>query len=217
MNNEKYTELDFDQYQQLYEQIGSKNLSLQSDIAKEVTTNQLDLYMKTVDFIYRIISVLGIFAGFGFTAMSYVNNFNMFIMGEIILLALILIGLFFIPKVYITEYNALEDTLRKNQREVFSPRNQVLGRIVDTYIKKGHIKHSDMEEIQKYDNKLLEIMEVSDEKKNNPFEKPINIGLVTSSIGLILIILSFLSFFNNPKYRLVNPYSCPYPIHEYRR
>lgn len=189
---EDFRKLTFAEWKELYVQIGSNSLELQSEIAKDITDKQLNLYQHTLDFIYRIASVMGIFAGFGFTGLSYVVNLPLFITGEAILISLILICLYFVPKVYTSEYDGLEKSLKKYNKEVFDPRGEALGRLVETYTEKQGINVKDMEEVLAYDKKLMDMMVISHEPKYSPFQKPINIGLAISIAGLLLVFLSFL-------------------------
>lgn len=57
--NSDIRKLSWEEYQQLYQQIGSKSLELQSDIMRELTDKQLDLFFKSSDYVYKIVTSTG--------------------------------------------------------------------------------------------------------------------------------------------------------------
>lgn len=110
-----------------YEQFGSKNFNLQQEISKDFGEKILNLYYKSIDFIYKTITTIGIIAGFGFTAMSHIKSYTLFITGEGFLLSAIAVGIWAIQSIYLKERNNLDKFYGKIKKnfwewyEVFKP------------------------------------------------------------------------------------------------
>ena len=82
----------------------------------EVVLESNKLFYKIIEFPLRIVIVLGIFAGFGFTGISYVENIWLFIAGEFCFAIAVITGLYWYKKIILnhkTIYKGYVDKLNK--------------------------------------------------------------------------------------------------------
>src|SRR5688500_6085616 len=107
MNEEttKMTEQEFDEFIQ---KESSRFLKLETEIMEAYGKEQMTLFYKILDFTYKILTVIGLVAGFGFTALSSVQNIFAFTAGEAFLLSAIIYGLYRIQKIYSDNLDSLE-------------------------------------------------------------------------------------------------------------
>ncbi|GEM_PF-3340180 len=189
--NSDIRKLSWEEYQQLYQQIGSKSLELQSDIMRELTDKQLDLFFKSSDYVYKIVTSIGLIAGFGFTASSIIKNMLRFSFGEAFLISAIAYGLFLIPKIYNEEMTSLEISSKK-YRDIFNKRNTDLTIVVNGYIHDETVKLSEVQKVLDWDSKLLaEFGEADKRGFTNPFITPQKILITLLIIGAVLVLSSF--------------------------
>jgi hypothetical protein len=189
--NSDIRKLSWEEYQQLYQQIGSKSLELQSEIMRELTDNQLDLFFKSSDYVYKIVTSIGLIAGFGFTASGIIKDMLRFSFGEAFLISAIAYGLFLIPKIYNEEMTSLEFSSKK-YRDIFNKRNTDLTTVVNGYIRDETVRLSDVQRVLDWDSKLLaEFGEADKRSFTNPFITPQKILISLLVLGSVLVLSSF--------------------------
>ncbi|MDR3548684.1 MAG: hypothetical protein P4M11_10550 [Candidatus Pacebacteria bacterium] len=132
-----------EQKTQFYEQLGSANFKLQGEVNREYARHIVDVYFKSVGFAATVVGTVGIIAGFGFTALSFVESPLLFFIGEGLLIYSILHGLIWIQSVYKGEFDSLDKAHTKHQ-EYFSERNKKFKSVWEEISKTGKIKEADL-------------------------------------------------------------------------
>lgn len=176
-----------------YEQFGSKNFHLQSEMAEDHGKKTLDLYHRSIDFIYKTITIIGIVAGFGFTALNYVKNDLLFIIGEGLLFAAIAVGIWATQKIYLGERKNFDDFYSKIKRH-FKEWYELFKPVFDKAIK-NDITRSDITNLQNKEWELVSILSDSPEIEKD--RKDILSGIVWAIFGLFIaggamLLISFL-------------------------
>ncbi|MCG2688700.1 hypothetical protein L6250_03670 [Candidatus Parcubacteria bacterium] len=190
--NEKI-DLNQEKLEMFYEQFGSKNFRLQSEMLGDLGDKMLDLFFKSVDFIYKMITTIGIVAGFGFTAIGYVKNEIFFTLGEVLLFSAIAIGIWTTQKIYLSERKNL-DVFYSKIKSHFSERNDLFIPIFEK-AQNDNLTRDDMNNLMDKDKELLLILKDNPETEKN--RKDI-LSLIIWSIlilfvaGVLLLIFSFL-------------------------
>lgn len=134
--------------------------------------DQKTLFYKIFDSTTKLIQVIGVVAGFGFTGLGYVEHRSLFITGEFFLLVAIFIGLLWTQKIY-------RENLKNSDKEVdrvkniFSERYFVFKKIYDkalSDIKEGKEKIEvsvlPINELMEKNNNLMEKFILREKKKN---------------------------------------------------
>ena len=99
--------------EKFYEQFGSSRFRLQSEMAQDRGRRLLELYYRSIDFIYKTITTIGVIAGFGLTALGYVRSPVLFVVGESFLFGAIAFGIWATQKIYLREIENLEGLFSK--------------------------------------------------------------------------------------------------------
>jgi len=178
---------------QFYQDFGHSNFKLQSDIAKEFGDKQIDLYFKSIDFLYKLISSVGVIAGFGFVAIPFVNNIWVFIIGEGLLFTAIGIGLYSIQMIYGGELESLTAEYNKIEQH-FDQRNKMFRKILEEKVLKGKLVLEDLRQLLSKDKELISI--INSQQSNNNRKNVVKIivypifGLFI--VGTILILISLI-------------------------
>lgn len=184
--------------EKFYEKFGSSRFRLQSDMAQDRGKRLLELYYRSIDFIYKTITTIGIIAGFGFTALGYVKSSILFIAGEAFLLGAIAFGIWATQKIYLREINNLENLFSKI-RTNFSEYTALFEPKLNKATTDKFITADDIKELQDKDRELLAILRESPETKKDQKEMDlfprIVWGLFTIFIiGGLLLLSSFLFY-----------------------
>src|SRR3989344_4910902 len=93
-------EVTDEDYKDLYDGWIHKALETEGFVMGKYSDQELQLLNKFIGFTYQILTAIGIIAGFGFTAMQNVKSVLLFTLGELVLVAAILFGLFWVKKFY---------------------------------------------------------------------------------------------------------------------
>lgn len=155
---------------------------------------EMKLIDDTLNFGYKIIQVIGIFAGFGFTAIQKVENIYFFCLGEIFYISAIVYGIYQIKKIYATNLESVQHS-SANKYKVFKEKSEFF----QTYIKKFTEENKlDVEkftnELKEVDNKLLQEFN-KDERINKKNEDLfLNIIIFFSIVGGLFLLSSFFNF-----------------------
>ena len=72
-------------------------------LLEEIVTTHEGARKRVLDFIYRVITIMGLVIGFGFTALPKVNNLTIFLIGQGVLLMSIIFTLIWIKKNFLDE------------------------------------------------------------------------------------------------------------------
>lgn len=183
--------LDQDGLEKFYQEFGAKDFELQSKIAESFGGAFLDLYFKSVNFIYRIITVIGVIAGFGFTALGFVDNFWIFMAGELLLLSAIALGLYRTQQIYFTEAHHLWQEHEKISKH-FEERNKIFDQIFHRAVA-GSISTEDIRGLLEKDKELLTVFRgMLDSSGIKPIKKMVNWILVFFMAGSAVLLISFL-------------------------
>ncbi len=172
-----------------YEQLGSRNFSLQGKVTSEYAKKKIDIYYKSLNLTTTVISVVGIIAGFGFTAFSFIESKPLFFIGEGLLVYSIIGGLVWLQNVYNSEFKSLDDA-QKGHREYFSKRNELFGNVWKEIEEKSEIDAEKLTELQVYGQEVLKLFAPQkNEKINRIFSKKLYYLMIAGTICL------FSSFF----------------------
>lgn len=191
----KEIELSADDWDKFYEIKGSRFFQLESQILGAHGEDIKKLLYEILKSTTRLIQVIGVVAGFGFTGLGYVKNLSLFIIGESILLLAILIGLYWIQKTYKSNF---ESTSREIERvkNLFSKRNAVFRKIYDEALSKmdgnGNMRFNSSlaSELTKEDLSFIENYQ-SKEVKSKEWD-PLSLLMVLFAIGGLGLLLSFI-------------------------
>lgn len=188
--------LDQMKLEMFYKQFGSKNFDLQHEMSKDFGEKTLDLYYKSIDFIYKTIATIGIIAGFGFTAMGYIRNDILFIVGEIFLLSAIAFGIWVIQSIYLKEKDNLDKFYGKI-REHFKEWYVLFKPIFDRALKDDMTKN-DLSILQKKEWELVSIF--TDDSADFKEDRKDNLRAIVCVIfslfivGIFTLLLSFIVY-----------------------
>ncbi|TSC93534.1 MAG: hypothetical protein CEN91_218 [Candidatus Berkelbacteria bacterium Licking1014_85] len=181
-----------------YESKGSRFFKLEQEILGTHGEDKKTLFYKIFDSTTKLIQVIGVVAGFGFTGLGYVEYRPLFIIGEFFLLVAIFIGLLWTQKIY--RANLKNSNKEVNRvKDIFKERYSVFKKIYDkalSDIKEGkekiEISASLMNELMEKDNDLMEKF-ISKEKKKEEWD-PLFILIVLFVAGALGILTSFVNF-----------------------
>jgi hypothetical protein len=190
-----------EKWKEFYENFGSKYFQLESATLKAHGDDQKKLLYEIFGSTKTLVQTIGVVAGFGFTAISYVENLSLFILGEFFLFVAIFYGLFWTQKSYRSNLRgsiAETDKVKK----LFAERYSVFKKIYDKALSdisntnEISIPKSDILDLQKKGNELMEKFTLQTESKN--WSDPFNWLMFFFAIGGTVILLSFfhLCFFN---------------------
>lgn len=184
--------------EKFYEQFGSKRFHLQSEMAQDRGKKLLELYYRSIDFIYKTITTIGIVTGFGFTAFGYVKNIVLFIAGEAFLFGAIAFGIWATQKIYLREIENLENLFSKI-RGNFSEYTTLFESKLNKATNDKTLTANDIKELQNKDRELLAILTESpeaekDQKELDLFPRIIWALFTLFIIGGSLLLSSFLFF-----------------------
>jgi hypothetical protein len=142
--------LNQEQFEEFYENFGSQNFQLQSKVLEEVGTRQIDIYFKSIGFATTVIATIGLIAGFGFTALGYVDSPCFFFIGEALLIGGIFYGLFWIQQTYQGEYKSMEAESKK-LRAFYETRNAKFMELYNSWISTHNISRATLTELNSID------------------------------------------------------------------
>lgn len=161
-----------------------------SDVMSVWANEEKRLTDQTLDFCHRTIQIIGIFAGFGFTAISQVKNLGLFLFGEFFLGLAILIGTYNIKKYYETNLNSVQST-SDDYSEKFKKKS-------DFFIKYiGKARNFETININDFQNEIdlvdKNILSLTNNQHISNKSKFIDQLLLVFIVGCIFILLSFLN------------------------
>jgi len=182
-------EFNDEQIKEFYERFGGSNFMRQSEVARAYGDHKIDIYFKSVGFAAKVISTIGIIAGFGFAAFGYVESKFLFFCGESILIYSILHGLIWVQNIYNSEFLAL-DKAQKNHNIYFTERNKLFMEVWDIISKTKKVDRDKFIELIEKDKAVLQLFatkdqEVEKQKPNNIFSKKLYYLMIAGSVMLM--------------------------------
>ncbi len=197
MDDRKITMSD-QEWDAFYESRGSRFFKLEQEILGAHGEDQKTLFYKIFDSTTKLIQVIGVVAGFGFTGLGYVEHRSLFIAGEFFLLVAIFIGLLWTQKIYRANLKNSDKEVDR-VKNIFSERYSAFKKIYDkalSDIKEGkekiEISALLINELMEKNNNLMEKF-ILREKKKNEWD-PLFILMVLFIAGAFGILISFVNF-----------------------
>jgi hypothetical protein len=177
--------------EELHKEIGSPIFKLQSETLKEIGNAQMDMFLRSLGFATTVISVIGIFAGFGFTAFAYIQSKFLFFIGEGLLFTALIMGLTWVQRTYQSEYSSLNQT-RKMIKGHFDKRNDKYKSVFNRALNDREIDLKDLRELKAIDEETPDLFKNSmDDVAKRVYSKSVYCIAITGVITL------FSSFFVN--------------------
>lgn len=154
-------------------------------ILEEIAEETEKIFYDILEFTYKIITVIGLVAGFGFTGLNYVKTMYYFLIGEMLFFLSIGFGIFWIKCVYINIHTTYADYI-KNLGECIDNRSKLYDKIFKVH-------NDDFQSIKEQFNVISE-EEVKIFNKRPKIHKTdkINIMLYLFISGGVIILSSFL-------------------------
>ena len=197
MDDRKITMSD-QEWDAFYESQGSRFFRLEQEILGAHGEDQKTLFYKIFDSTTKLIQVIGVVAGFGFTGLGYVEDISLFIAGEFFLLVAIFIGLLWTQKIYRANLKN-SDKVVDHVKNIFNERYSVFKKIYDKALsdikegnKKIEISALWINELMEKNNNLMEKFILKDKKKDE--WDPLFILMVLFVAGALGILISFVNF-----------------------
>lgn len=167
MSDEDKINLTDEGFKEFYESFGSNHFRLQSEVLSDLGTKQLDVYFKSIGFATTVVGVLGLIAGFGFTALNFVKNVPLFIAGEALLFAGLFYGLWWVQQKYQTEFNSLEEE-RKKHSDFYKERNGKFLDLYNSWLKNKTFSKKAFIDLNETDKKSIELFKNDGEREAPP-------------------------------------------------
>ena len=179
-------------YQEFYQEMISKSLKMQQEIFSQYGNQEMDLTHRFFDYTYKLITAIGLVAGFGFTAIGRVMSIQLFTTGELVLFSAIFSGIYWIQYYYGKNISSLQKSSNAIKR-IFVPRDEISKKINQDYVNEGVVYKEDIQKLNEQDNKLLDFFskDKGAEKKKDE-SLPLKIIMVLFALGSLLLLSSFL-------------------------
>ena len=190
-------EMSSEDWDKFYESQGSKYFQLESEILKAHGDDQKKLLYEILTSTTQLIQVIGVVAGFGFTALGFVENRSFFILGELFLFIAILVGLFWTQKIYRSNITASDKEVVR-VKSIFADRYVILKKIYDkalSDIENGasiKISALSMRELLKKNNGIMESFAVQEVRQKD--WDPLATLMILFVFGGGSLLLSFIHF-----------------------
>lgn len=166
---------------------------LYAEAMKEYGEKELKLIDDTLNFAYRMIQVIGIVAGFGFTALGLVKQINLFILGEFFLLSSIVYGIYQIKKIYTSNLTSIQKSSH-NASKVFQEKSQFFQEVIPRALQERKLDMIDFQsKLNVVDRKLLNLFSNKQSRSLKDEGEFLNVIIFFLVTGGILLLLSFLS------------------------
>lgn len=188
----KEIELTEHDYKDLYEGWMSKALKTESEVMGEFSDRERELLYKYIDFTYQILTALGIFAGFGFTAINSVQTLWLFILGEGVLISTILYGFLWLKKFYTSNLFPLQKSSR-GIFKLYKQRDEIFLKISNDFLTKQILKKENLVNAQNKDQEVLNwIRNHTGENAPKKETPPHGAMVFTAVVGLTCVFVSFI-------------------------
>ena len=165
---------------------------LYAKVMEEYGNKELKLIDDLLDFGYKIIQVIGIVAGLGFSGISGVKNITLFAVGELFLLSSIAYGVYRTKKIYLNNLGGIQKSGNK-VKEVLKAKSDFFVKYINQLTKEGKIEAKAFAtELNNVDTNLLkafETKELNAKKKDDVF---LDVLIFLLILGGIFLILSFI-------------------------
>lgn len=161
--------LETKDFEEFYKVTGSRHFEMQTKILREYGEQKIRIYFKLIEFTYQIVTVIGVIAGFGFTAISVVER-SYFVAGEGFLLSGILWGIFLVHQLYSSELTSLQNASDKYQKH-FAKRNEVFSKIWIEFNSSLGASQEDLQKIQKIDQETVKLFTTEEDRGTGWIER----------------------------------------------
>lgn len=189
------------EFEETYTAWMHNSMKAESEVMSKYSEQELDLLHRFIGYTYQIITVLGILAGFGFTAIQRVASFPLFIAGESLLVVAILYGLYWIKKFYESNISTIQAS-SNGTFKIYKDRDDIFLKINDEYIKTQTVDKTLFEEVMSKERSLVEyIGNRASSDKEKAEKMPHNIILLIATFGFVLLLASFVLSFNQQNKR----------------
>ncbi|XKT74606.1 MAG: hypothetical protein ACJKTH_00750 [Patescibacteria group bacterium UBA2163] len=191
MNTEDKISLNDEEFKEFYESFGSSNFRLQSEIFGDLGTKQLDVYFKSIGFATTVIGVIGLIAGFGFTALDFVKTMSLFMAGEVLLLGGLFYGLWWVQQKYQAEFNDIEAE-RKKYSDFYNTRNEKFLILYNNWLETKKISKQDFINLNETDKKSINLFKNdSDRKAPQIYSQIVYILMILGTFSLLGSLVCF--------------------------
>jgi uncharacterized membrane protein len=147
--------------------------------------NHREEYQISVNYIISLLGVLGLIAGFGFTAFSSVISMKLFFFGECFVVGSILFLMLNTKNRLLGQFNDTEKRINQSVRET----REIKKAIIDKDFSKLSKINSE------FDANVNDVSEVSELKIAENIDSHLSLAISASTAGIILIFLSFVVCF----------------------
>lgn len=154
---------------------------------------EIKLIDDLLNFGYKIIQVIGIIAGFGFTAVGAVKNFHLFITGESLFLLTISYGIYQIKKIYAINLESIQKSGDK-KKDIFYNKSKIFQKFIKNSVEDGKINYYEFKrQLDTADKELLKSFSSEKKQKKKNEDRFLNVMIYLLILGGIFLLLSFVN------------------------
>ncbi len=177
----------------LLKDLASTDTSLLEKVAN-VYSRQEEKYLDGYRaFVYGLLQPLGIIAGFGFTAIDSIKSLWLFITGEIVLIGAIIFAAYKTRQLYTSTLSSLAKESDANICLIWE-RVKFSSDLLQQALSEGKIPTNIESRQVELNNKMMTAFTPKPKNKNASFKDHLPTTLALTSIGILLVLLSFASF-----------------------
>lgn len=178
----------------LLQQMSSDFHRVYAEAMHEYGEKELKLIDDTLGFGYKMIQVIGIVAGFGFTALGSVKIANFFILGELLFISSIIYGVYQIKRIYATKLEAIQKSSNQKSK-VFQEKSQLFQDVITKAVKERKIDVADFQSrLETVDAKLINEFTNKPAKTTKDEGRFLNIIILLLTVGSLFLLSSFFDF-----------------------
>ncbi|MDO8524252.1 MAG: hypothetical protein Q7R99_01325 [bacterium] len=168
----EYTQLLKDNLYYLHEDI---------KLQEEIVQAHEKVRERALDYVYKLVQVFGLIAGFGFTALSFAKHLELWLLGQFILFLSIAYAIFWVKRTFIDEAGKYKKWIKE------------LGKIIEArmQIVSKDLIEIRMEQLKEKTINLANTMKQPKEQENYG-TTALNVLLILFVIGTTVILVSFL-------------------------
>lgn len=178
----------------LLQQMSSDFHRVYAEAMHKYGEKEIKLIDDTLGFGYKIIQVIGIVAGFGFTALNSVKAPNFFILGEFLFITSIIYGVYQIKKIYATNLESIQKSSNQKSK-VFQEKSKLFQEVITKAVKEHKIDVVDFQnKLEMVDAKLIKEFTDKPVKPSKDEGKFLNIIILLLLFGGLFLLVSFFDF-----------------------